>query len=117
MISMLSSTFTRCRCRDVDFNAVVLIATGREKNTAALVSPQLITIHVNAKTVSLFRMHPFFSHRFLPIIGRSISDWRFPVPCLTLNRFLFFLTCSVVVLRFIVREYIVNHPLLLLLLC
>ena len=61
---------------DVDFNAVVLTATGREKTTAALVSPSLIAIHVNAKTVSLYA--PVFPHRFLPIIGGSISGWRFP---------------------------------------
>ena len=113
---MLSSALTRCRDRDVDLNAVVLTATGREKNTAALVSPSLIAIHVNAKTVSLF-LAPVFSHRFLPIIGGSISGWRFPVSMSYAEPFSFFLTCSAVVFRVITREYLVNHPLLLLLLC
>ena len=86
---MLSSAFTRCRCRDVDFNAV-LTATGREKNTAALVSPSLIAIHVNAKTVSLFLMHPFFLTGFyqLSVAQFPAGDFRFP--CRTLNRFFFF---------------------------
>ena len=115
---MLSSAFTRCRCRDVDFNAVVLTATGREKTTAALVSPSLIAIHVNAKTLSLFFYAPvFFSPVFLPIIGGSISGWRVPVSMSYAEPFSFFLTWSVVVFRVIVREYLVNHPLLLLLLC
>ena len=114
---MLSSALTRCRDRDVDLNAVVLTATGREKNTAALVSPSLIAIHVNAKTVSLFLMHTFILTVYyqLSVAQFPAGDFRFP--CLTLNRFLFFLTCSVVVFRVIVREYLVNHPLLLLLLC
>ena len=114
---MLSSAFTRCRCRDVDFNAVVLTATGREKTTAALVSPSLIAIHVNAKTLSLFFYAPvFFSPVFLPIIGGSISGWRVPVSMSYAEPFFFF-SCSIVVFRLIVREYVVNHPLLLLLLC
>ena len=112
---MLSSAFTRCRCRDVDFNVVVLTATGREKTTAALVSPSLIAIHVNAKTVSLFLMHPFFLTGFYQLSVGQFPAGGFRFPCLTLNRFLFS-TCSVVVFRVIVREYLVNHPLLLLLL-
>ena len=100
----------------MDFNAV-LTATGREKTTAALVSTSLIAIHVNAKTVSLFLMHTFFSHRLLPIVDGSISGWRFPVSMSYAQPFPFFLTCSVVVFRVIVREYLLNHPLLLLLLC
>ena len=61
---MLSSAFTRCRCRDVDFNAVILTATGREKTTAALVSPSLIAIHVNAKRLACFLCARFFSPVF-----------------------------------------------------
>ena len=86
---MLSSAFTRCRCRDVDFNAV-LTATGREKNTAALLSPSLIAIHVNAKTVSLFLMNPFFLTGFYQLSVAQFPAGDFRVPCRTLNRFLFF---------------------------
>ena len=74
----------------MDFNAVVLTTTGREKTTAALVSLSLIAIHVNAKTVSLFLMHPFFSHRYLPIISGSISGRRFPVSMSYAEPFSFF---------------------------
>ena len=111
---MLSGAFTRCRCRDMDFNAVVT-ATGREKTTAALVSTSLIAIHVNAKTVSLFLMHPFFLTGFYQLSVAQFPAGDFRVPCRTLIRFLFFFTCSVVVFRVIVREYLLNHPLLLLL--
>ena len=87
---MLSSALTRCRDRDVDLNAVVLTATGREKNTAALVSPSLIAIHVNAKTVSLFLMHTFILTVYyqLSVAQFPAGDFRFP--CHTLNRFHFF---------------------------
>ena len=73
----------------MDFNAV-LTATGREKNTAALVSPSLMAIHVNAKTVSLFLMHPFFLTGFYQVSVAQFPAGDFRFPCLTLNRFFFF---------------------------
>ena len=72
-------------------------------------------IRDSAKTVSLFLMHPFFLTGFYQLSVAQFPAGDFRVPCRTLNRFLFFFTCSVVVFRVIVREYLLNHPLLLLL--
>ena len=71
----------------MDLNAVVLTATGQQKTTAALVSPSLVAIHVNAKTASLFLMHPFILTGFYQLSVAQFPTGDFRFPCLTLNRF------------------------------